>query len=660
MSRNVLNNYLGATGPTGATGSGGGIGPRGDTGAYGPTGPTGYTGPTGAQGIQGVTGPTGPQGIQGVTGPTGPQGIQGVTGPTGAIGTQGPIGLQGFTGPTGPTGTQGAYLAIQNVGSGQGIYQGLTGTTANLKSLNNNDSNIIITNDGSNNMVDLNMASAVSLTSSLTAPTITTSNLNSTITNGILNINAGLSNFISTNPTQPTTIQIEGSNSNNVSSELTFINNDNGANWEFLYNIPNNVFIISQNGGAVNENMRINLGTGQLKVNGNFQATGIMEDSGSFPGSSGQYLTATGTGTLWQNLPSIYGPTGPTGAQGNTGPTGAQGIQGVTGPTGAQGIQGVTGPTGATGPTGPTGLLSSGQPNSIVFCDGSGVPTTANIDLYYQNSNQVLSVGYNNFLNVITTGYYTNGIMNSNWLISAPNTSGIGATILVNLSGTTMTIASGGSFTSSMVGGMIIEPYGAYYNSIITGYTSSTQISVAVSGSFTNTQVYIYYNSLGNDKLGNTGVRNIVIGGSLSDSVASLGVNNQVLASTGSATQWINNIKDIFSFNSGGTMISGQYIGFGFMSATISKCEIVMTRAGTLSNMYGIVTVAGGGTSANIMTLYKNGASTTLALGFSATATQANDTTHTVSVSAYDVITLLYTASNGPASATGIISVEFY
>ena len=58
----------------------------------------------------------------------------------------------------------------------------------------------------------------------------------------------------------------------------------------------------------------------------------------------------------------LVGPTGDTGAQGDTGPTGptgdtgAQGDTGPTGPTGAQGeASTVTGPTGPTGDTGPAG-----------------------------------------------------------------------------------------------------------------------------------------------------------------------------------------------------------------------------------------------------------------------------------------------------------------
>mgnify|MGYP003341537894 CR=1 FL=1 len=65
---------VGATGPTGATGT------TGNTGATGPTGATGTTGNTGATGHTGTTGPTGSSGTDGLTGPTGFTGATGVTG----------------------------------------------------------------------------------------------------------------------------------------------------------------------------------------------------------------------------------------------------------------------------------------------------------------------------------------------------------------------------------------------------------------------------------------------------------------------------------------------------------------------------------------------------------------------------------------------------
>lgn len=65
---------------------------------------------------------------------------------------------------------------------------------------------------------------------------------------------------------------------------------------------------------------------------------------------SGTAFPADGSGVEFR------GPTGATGAQGDTGPTGSQGIQGDTGATGS---------TGATGPRGATWFTGSGAPSSV-------------------------------------------------------------------------------------------------------------------------------------------------------------------------------------------------------------------------------------------------------------------------------------------------------
>jgi hypothetical protein len=55
---------------------------------------------------------------------------------------------------------------------------------------------------------------------------------------------------------------------------------------------------------------------------------------GSIRFNAGQFEVCVTNG-VWIPLASM-GPTGPTGAQGNTGPTGSQGIQGIAGPTGSR------------------------------------------------------------------------------------------------------------------------------------------------------------------------------------------------------------------------------------------------------------------------------------------------------------------------------------
>ncbi len=73
--------------------------------------------------------------------------------------------------------------------------------------------------------------------------------------------------------------------------------------------------------------------------------------------ANGQFASATTNVTV--QLPTIAGPQGPQGLQGEPGPTGPQGPKGDTGAIGPQGPKGDTGPQGAPGPQGPVGATGS-------------------------------------------------------------------------------------------------------------------------------------------------------------------------------------------------------------------------------------------------------------------------------------------------------------
>ncbi len=99
------------------------------------------------------------------------------------------------------------------------------------------------------------------------------------------------------------------------------------------------------------------------------------------------------SGSSWDNVGPIQGPTGPagatgftgytgftgfTGAQGATGPTGPQGTIGATGATGPAGTAGATGFTGPTGATGPAGLAGATGPTGFTGATGpTGAPGAA-------------------------------------------------------------------------------------------------------------------------------------------------------------------------------------------------------------------------------------------------------------------------------------------
>ena len=152
----------------------------------------------------------------------------------------------------------------------------------------------------------------------------------------------------------------------------------------------------------------------------------------------------------------------------------------------------------------------------------------------------------------------------------------------------------------------------------------------------------------------------VYLQGTFFDTNNSVGTAGQFLQTNGSGkVSWQSNLKAIFTFNSVSNLTNGSYIGTYGINTAIGKSEIVMTRAGTLQNMYGWISAAGGGTSANIFVVYKNGASTALAIGMSASAQTANSGVLSTTVAAGDLITILYTASNSPAAAYGSLSIEF-
>ena len=241
MSYKSYNNYLGSQrccnvssstkGAQGAQGAGGPIGAQGPPGGGSGSSGEGATGPTGPQG---ATGPTGPQGA---TGPTGPTGSQGATGPQGDTGgspwtTRNAIGPQGAgytgTGYTGDVlifgnllvtgGIDPTYLALTPQTSGpagfinplwidsvngnalrsQNIYMDNPSINNAYISLEPDNTNQIILNDGGTPNALSNTINYSSMTISDTLDTLTIDK----------------NNITHTNATTPLTITSTGANKN--------------------------------------------------------------------------------------------------------------------------------------------------------------------------------------------------------------------------------------------------------------------------------------------------------------------------------------------------------------------------------------------------------------------------------------------------------------
>ncbi len=402
----------GATGPTGASVTGptgaastvpGPTGPQGDsitgpTGAAstvpGPTGPQGATGPTGAS----ITGPTGaastipgPTGPQGNTGPTGAQGPTGdastIPGPTGSTGPTGAsvTGPTGATGPTGPAGGGGSAITVKDEG---------TTLTTNVTSFDFTGSGVTATAVG--DAVTVNVTAGV-------GPTGPTGG------GGVLGYWGSFysdttQTIASTTTAYPITVNNTDPDSSGVSivsgSRLTFA-------YAGVYNIQFSAQIDRTSGSGTDivdiwfakNGSNISESTTKVTVSGSAsQAKTVAAWNYMLELAANDYIelywSATNTnvalvaeaGQLNPTRPAIpsviltaqqvmftqlgpTGSTGPTGAAstvaGPTGPTGAAStVAGPTGPTGAAStVAGPTGPTGAqstvAGPTGPTGAASS-------------------------------------------------------------------------------------------------------------------------------------------------------------------------------------------------------------------------------------------------------------------------------------------------------------
>jgi len=154
--------------------------------------------------------------------------------------------------------------------------------------------------------------------------------------------------------------------SNTTGSSNTYVGYkaDGSATLTNATAIGANATVTQSNSVVLGNSANVGIGTSapnqKLHVSGSARITGAIYDSNNNPGTSGQFLSSTVTGTDWITAP--VGPTGPTGATGLTGATGAVGPTGATGPL-------VAGTSGQT-------LRNNGsnwEASSIIFNDGTNV-----------------------------------------------------------------------------------------------------------------------------------------------------------------------------------------------------------------------------------------------------------------------------------------------
>jgi len=407
----------GSTGPTGPQGIPGNDGANGTNGSDGATGATGPQGPTGANGSDGVTGPTGPQGLAGNDGAAGTNGATGATGPTGdSYWTQSGTSIYYNAGNVGiGSSTPGSKLEVAGDPSSTAyVIDATVNYTGNL----NLTAIRATSNPADGYGYGVNVVGGQAAVQAINPGGTYTGT-----TRGVYGYSTGTAGIRvgtyggATNPGGTQAYGVLGYAENAVSNYGVYGSASGGTNNYAGYFNNGDVYV------------KNNLGIGTfaasqpLHVVGNARVSGAYYDSNNDPGTAGQVLSSTVTGTDW--VPASAGATGPTGP---TGPAGADGTNGTNG---------VDGSDGATGPTGPLVSGTSGQTlrnngstwvaNSILYNDGTnvGVGTSspsAKLDVNGDALVNGLTVGRGsgavssntavgaNSLTSTTTGYQNTGI----------------------------------------------------------------------------------------------------------------------------------------------------------------------------------------------------------------------------------------------------------
>ena len=324
-------------------------------------------GPIGATGATGVRGPQGP------TGPSGLQGPIGATGPTGNVGQKGSTGATGVTGPTGIQGPQGV-AGIQGPQGIQGIQgaEGSIGATGATGPVGQKGATGVTGPTG--------LAGATGATG-VTGPHGAIGPSGPIGATGLIGPTGASGPAGQRGPTgatgpQGTSVNLKGSVATPASLPSTasigdgYIVISNGDLYIWTGSAWDNIGPIVGPTGAQGP-----VGaTGATGAMGPTGATGAIGPSGP-QGTTGPSGIAGINGSTGATGPSgIAGSTGPAGA---TGPSGLKGSTGATGPQGVQGPQGIQGAIGPTGPTGVTGPVGATGPTGVTGVTGATGATGA-------------------------------------------------------------------------------------------------------------------------------------------------------------------------------------------------------------------------------------------------------------------------------------------
>ena len=105
-----------------------------------------------------------------------------------------------------------------------------------------------------------------------------------------------------------------------------------------------------------------------------------------------------------------------------------------------------------------------------------------------------------------------------------------------------------------------------------------------------------------------------------------------------------------------------EYLNYAACSgATTATAQYVVSSPGTLANLYvSAGTAVTGGSSKDVLTVYKNGSATTLTCTIAASGTSCSDTSHSVATVPGDVITFQFVTATSDAGANIAAAVGLY
>ena len=106
----------------------------------------------------------------------------------------------------------------------------------------------------------------------------------------------------------------------------------------------------------------------------------------------------------------------------------------------------------------------------------------------------------------------------------------------------------------------------------------------------------------------------------------------------------------IQNFNSAANVANNNFLRFGSQSVTENVCQFPMTRSGSLQNLFVKMFANTAGGSSTTFTVRLNGANTALTCTVAAATQTSSDTTHSVTVAAFDSISLQVTFTGNPGT----------